>query len=855
MSRLTIRLFRVMLRLRSASSSLRRQEEESVRLLERLLAQARDEGRVRAFVVGISALLDALAGLLADRIRGAAAVLFAGLGHDLRHALRAIRLRPGAAAATIATLALGIGLNAAVFSIVDWVLLRPLPFPAPSQLVRISSADAAAPAASGDVAYSEFDALSRATAFGSAAAVSVATRVIASPGRDPAHLVIGRVSGDLFATLGAPPQIGRGFDARQSAWEPIVVIGDRLWRERFAADPSIVGRSIAIDAVPHTIVGVMGPALGYPANVDLWRPVASDEREDDDRESAMIARLNAGVTAERARHELAALAAEREGARRISIEPLQRSEVGDVRLALIVLAASSALILLIAGVNVAMLARARGLERTGEMAVRAALGASRSRLARHVAVETLLTTAFGGAAGLLLGEWTLEYLVSLAPIGLPRANEIVLDGRILLAGGALTLIAGLAAGVQASIRASRPDVQVCFGSTTAGRVTRRTSARTLVAVQAALAIVLSVAAVLLGRSLQHLVRQDDGFAADRLVAVDLYLRGAGATDERELFRRLVAAAESTPRVQSAAVALLLPTRTIGPRIGVSVRGAPSGSADRPKAILRPVTAGFFATAGIPIVDGRAFDGRDTRASPLVAIVNRAFVRDVMHGRGAVASVLLREDGDPPLTIVGVAGDITPAGEPERPAVYVVSEQVRAAGGYLIVRADVPSAVIASLAQRLGDVAPSLARDRIYPVADELARGRAVTRFSTQMASGFALVALALAAVGVYGLAAGELAARRRDFAIRLALGGTPRRTFGSVMHPILVTIACGTAAGLAAAVAAAHGMRALLHGVGPADPSTFLAAPALFAAVCAAAAGLAAARSRRASPIDLLRQG
>ena len=315
----------------------------------------------------------------------------------------------------------------------------------------------------------------------------------------------------------------------------------------------------------------------------------------------MIARLEGGMTPERASGELDALARTASApARRVRAEEMKQTDVRDVRLALTAVFASSALILLMACANVAALLGARGVERRAEMALRGALGASRGRLLRQLMTEHLVLAIAGGFIGLIFGHWALSYLVSLVPQGLPRADEVVLDGRVVGFGVAITLIVGVFIGATPARRASRVDLQSALAAAGSARATRRTSGRLLVVLQTAVAIVLTVSDVLLGRSLQHLVTMDDGFAADRLLAVDLYLRGINTPDERELFRNLVSAAESLPGVRSAAVAMLLPVRTVGPRVGVSVRGAEPAA--RPtKAVIRAVSSHYFETTGIPIL--------------------------------------------------------------------------------------------------------------------------------------------------------------------------------------------------------------------------------------------------------------
>jgi putative ABC transport system permease protein len=854
MSSTLLAVYRFVIRLMPADYR-RRDGETGAALLARLLREADRGGPWRAFGVGTPAILDAIRRLPIEHIRSGPSFRTEGVGRDLRYAVRALAGRPLGSAAAIATIAIGIGLNAAVFSIVDWILIRPLPYAAPDALVRVFSGPPAGAAGGTDVTYSEFATLSTTAALQSSAAFSTVTRVLASRGVEPVHVLVARVSGDLLGTLGAYPAVGRPFDPRELAsGSPVVIVSDALWRSRFAGD-AVVGRAVTIDGQPHTIVGVTRAGLGCPRDADVWRPITAGEREDDDRENVMIGRLSPGISRERATHELEALGrAITVPARRVWIEGMHQTEVRDVRLALIALLASSALILVMASANVAALVGARSAERGGEMALRGALGASPGRLVRQLLIEHLVLATAGGFAGLLAGRWALAYLVSLAPQGLPRAGEIALDARVVACGIAATLAVGLFIGVRPALRAARADLQSCLAISNTTRTTRRTAGRLLVTLQTALAVVLTVSAVLLARSLQHLVRIDDGFAASRLLAVDLNQRGAVTGDERELYRNLVDAAESLPGVQSAAVALQLPLRTVGPRVSVSVRGS-RASQPPPKVTFRAVSSRYFSTTGIPLVEGRMFTERDTRAAPVVGIVNAAFVRDVMGGQSPLGATLIGEMTDRSLTVVGVVRDVTPAGERDRPALYLLSEQVRVAGGFLIVRTEGrPDGLVTALADRVGRVAPALARDRVYPLSDLLARGRAVTRFSTQLASGFAILALALAAIGIYSLTAAEVGSRWRELGIRLALGGAPRSAVWTVTRPAAASLFWGSAVGLAASVASARWMRALLHGVGATDLPTLTGVPVLLVAVSVVAAGLAAIRVLRADPASALRQ-
>jgi len=650
-----------------------------------------------------------------------------------------------------------------------------------------------------------------------------------------------------------PFDVGRGVERSETAaGTSVIVLGDSLWRRRFAGDPAVVGRLVTIDRQAYTVVGVMPPGRGYPAHADAWRPMTPQESEDNDRELVMIARLATGASEERAGTELGTLAAGSPGATRPVLESVQRAEVRDVRAALVALLLSSALVLAMACANVASLASARRTERIGDMAVRGALGASRGRLLSQLITEGVMLAAAGGAAGLLLGRWALDVMVAAAPVGLPRLSEIALDGRIVGIGIAASLLVGLIVGLGPAFEVSRLDLRASLGAAGFARaVAPARGRRLLVVVQTAMAVVLTISAGLLARSLHHLVTLDHGFAAEHLLAVDLYLRGGVTSDGRALFRNLIDNAEAIPGVRSAAVTLRLPHEVAGLRTSVR-RDTQTGRSAT--ATLRPVTRRYFETAGIALSAGRAFTADDKRGAPDVAIVNASFVRDVLGGSAALGIKLTIDLVDRPLAVVGVAADVTPAGQRDRPAIYVPTEQVLVAGGSLLVRTDGdPLSIVPELTTRFRAVAPALARDRIVRVSDTLAEGRGVTRFSTQLASGFAALALLLASIGLYGLTAGEVAARWRELAVRMALGATRREVLWTVLRPAAATLGAGVVAGVTASLATGRWMAALLHGVTPADPRTLLAVPAFLIAVGLAAALLAVTRVLRADPAATLR--
>lgn len=772
---------------------------------------------------------------------------------DVSYAARMLRRSPMAASAAILSLALGIGLNAGVFSVVDWVLLRPLPYPLPHQLVRVFTASITPVTGPSALTPAEFERFAQSASFGPSAAFTTATRVLGAAGVEPAHIVVARINGDLFGTLGVLPAIGRSFRHEEvAAGAPVVILGHELWRRQFQEDAAIAGRAVTIDGAPHTVVGVMAPDRQYPREAELWRPLTAREREGDDRELSMIARLRGDVPIARANAELATLArAMSKAVRTAWADDVQRTEVRNVRRALNALLASTLLILLIVCANVAALVGARGTDRAGEMAIRGALGATRARLVTQLTTESLVIAAAGGALGLLLGQWTLRLLVAVAPVSLPRLSEITLDRRILAVGLAVTVLIGLGVGLVPAFRRSRAAGSLGLHAVGWNRSTRRSSVRrVLVLVQVAMAVMLTIGAGLLARSLKNLMAIDNGFAVDHLVAVDLYLRGNGG-DPRALFRELTENAESLPGVRAAAVSMQLPTQLAGLRAPVRIVG---GSESAAATTLRPISPRYFDTLGVLVTAGRAFASTDTQAAPAVAIVNSTFVRDILGGGIAVGARLTTPLVRAPLSIVGVVADVTPAGEPDRPAVYVPVDQVAVGGGFLLVRAqDDPRSIVSALANRIRAVAPNLAVDRVRRVAETLEQGRSMTRFNTQLAATFAGLALLLSAVGIYGLTSGEVSARWRELAIRLALGASPGGVLWTVVRPCAGVTVAGAATGVVGAQAVTPSLASLLHGVDPADVPTLLAAPTVLVAVGIIAAVLASARVLWAAPGETLR--
>jgi predicted permease len=773
------------------------------------------------------------------------------LRRDVRYTLRVLRRQPIAAATAVLTLAIGIGLNAAVFSVVDWVLLRPLPYPAAHELVRVFTAGVDPVTPPSAWTHEEFQRLQESSLFRASVAFSTATRVVAGTGTEPIHAVVARVTGDLFRTLAITPELGRPFSATEMAdGAPVIILGDQLWRRRFAGDPTVLGRTVTIDGALHTVIGVMSAERGYPRDGDVWRPFTASENADGDRQLNVVGRLQDGAS-RRADAEIATL--ERtasKGTRTAWVDNLQRTDVRDVRAALQALLAATALVLVIACANVAALIGSRRDERAGEIAVRAALGASRGRLLAQSITESLVLAAAGGVLGLLLGQWMLRFLVAIAPAGMPRLSEVALDRRILTFGIGVTMLTGLVIGAVPAFQLSR--LAQSPGSNRSTRSARESHGRrALVLAQIAIAVVLTTAAGRFARSLEHLIFIDNGFAADRLVAVDLYLRGGFSGDSRQLFRQLIDHASAIPGVRTAAVSMRLPTQVAGLRAPVQIVGETVAAAP---AVLRPISREYFDAVGIPLVAGRSFSNSDSRSAPKVAIVNRTFVHDILGDREATDVRVTTPLVNGAVSIVGVVGDVRPAGESDRPALYVPEEQVPIGGGYLVIAALAdPRSILTAVAERLQSVAPSLAFDRVRRVAETLEDSRAVTRFSTQLATVFAALALVLSALGVYGLTSGEVSARWKELAVRLALGASPRSALVTVIRPTSAVLATGAALGVAISRAADPALASLLRGVDADDTATLATAALLLVGIGVIAALLAAARVVWSDPAAGLR--
>ena len=802
------------------------------------------------------------------------------LKRDARHAVRALTRRPGFAAVAVLTLALGIGLTSALFSVVDAVLLRPLPYHDADRLVVLWQHDRRNGIERDDVAPGNFlDWRERTPGFAAmAAADPYGFDYIGEDG--PESFRAWRVTQDFFALLGTPALVGRTLrgDDFTPGRDRVVVLSHDLWRRRFGGDASVVGRAVTLDGEPRVIVGVMPPAFQFPSRKDLWAPRVESRDGTDDRQNrratylTVVGRLAPGVTVAQAQAAASAVAA------RLAVEyprtnsdvdvtvvPLAEQVVGSARPALLLLLSAVAVVLMVACANVANLFLAQALRRQREFAVRAALGAGRAHLARQLFAEGALLAAVGGALGVLVAGAALAAIRALAPANLPRIEEIALDGRAILFTAAVSALTALLFASLPAWRVAHADPQQTLradgrGSTAGGR--RGRSRRALVVTEIALACVLVVAAGLLVRSFAALTSVDRGYRTDHVLAMSTFIFDIARTEEKrtafvsEVSDRLA----RLPGVRAVGAASSLPlAERIGPeQAAISGAGRPSPAGAEPEVRAAVVTPGFFDALRVPLRRGRVFTSGDDGHSVPVAVVNERFARRFFPGEDPVGKRVVVRFAGPPVTreIVGVVGDVRHAGlddDPD-PGIYVPHRQLPTGRVIFVVRtAGDPAAATRAASREIWAVAPSLPLYGVYTLDALLDATLKPRRFNLLLLGAFSLAALALAAVGVFGVMSSATAERTREIGVRLALGARPSEVLGLVLREGASLAAAGLGLGALVSVATVRSLRALLFGVQPLDPVAFAVGSAVILATALLATLMPAYRAARVDPVVALR--
>jgi putative ABC transport system permease protein len=780
---------------------------------------------------------------------------------ELSLAARSLLRRPGYAAGVVVTLGLGIGTVAAAFTVVDGVVLRPLPFPESERLVRLYRIDDRG-ASDLDFSAAQVEALSRtAAAGGGIGAFSRAGRILRPgdyAGAQPRSVGFARVTDGFLETLGVSPRLGRLFDAEELRdGAPVVVLSEELWRSVFGANPSVLGSAVYLDEVLHTIVGVLPARSGFPEDALLWRPLTPDERADDDPELVTVARLPEALSLDAFEDVLKGAADA--GApdvwkgSEIRALPLRNAVLGEsLPRALIVLLAASALVLLVAFTNAAGLQLLRAMEARDDAAVRIALGASIPRVVRGLLFESLLLAGAGLTLGLAMAAAPLPALRALAPVAVPRLASVQLDLRVTAAVGALALVGALVSGLPLARSVARRSVAgIRRGRGVVSGGLRLRTLRTLVAVQIGLTTVLVISAGLLSVSLQRLLEVPRGFDAEQLIAVPLAM--SSATGSLGVFQgELLDRIERIPGVTEAAVSSALPGLSTGMKlemIGVADLPVPPGES-RP-GYLQTVSPSFFTTVRLAILEGRPLPvGRSEGGG--AAVVNRAFARSFLgpepwvgqrFTRGGSGGEVRQE-----MEVVGVSADvITAPGEAPPPVLYVSTEAVPIFKN-LLVRID-PTVPADFTIRRIHEEV--LALDPEQPVnvtewmTEALGAYGARTRFYARLMALFGALALSLAAVGVYGVAAYGASQRRAELGLRRALGARRGGVLALVLGWALGTSLLGIACGAVGAWTVSRLLQTLLFEISPFDPVIYLAGAAALGAVALLAGLLPAVRAAR----------
>jgi predicted permease len=803
------------------------------------------------------------------------------VARDVRHGARSLLRAPAFAAVAVLTLALGIGATTAMFSIVDAVLLEALPFAEPDELAMIFEARDDDPDARNVVNPGNFnDWRARARSFESMAAIYTFPVTLLTGG-EPREVVVQLADPAFFGTLGVRPLLGRVFTAEEAAVAPgagqVVVVSERFWREQMGSSPNAPGQMLELVGSRVEVIGVMPAELDVIApDAAFWSPsdYSWGNRQDMGRFITVIGRLADGVTLDAAQREMQAIAADlrREApdfnARwTTNVVALTEHLSGDVRVMMLVVLGAVAVLLLIACVNVANLLLARAATRRTEIAVRASLGAGRGRIARALMLESMVLALCGGAVGVALAYGATRALVASVPdsLRIARLASVSVDASVLLFALAASLLTGLLFGIAPVVEAFRTNLAGMLregGRGSGGARRARRTRATLVVAQVAMSLVLLTGAGLLLRSLLELQRTDLGFNPQQVVTGRVTMRGERYSDGAArvaFFDQAIASIAALPAVQSAGMIWWLPLSG-----GASATNYYLPDRPRPVAGQEPITqvqavqGDVFRALGIPLLQGRAFDARDQAGGARVVIVNRAFAESVWPGESPLGRrVVLPWGEDLDMEVVGVAGDIRHRGvdQPGEPTMFLPHAQfTQFASANLIVRtADAAPGAQREIVERVHDIDPTLAVADVMPMGDVFADAVARPRLTSVLVAVFALLALVLAAVGIYGVVSYTVAQRAREMGVRRALGARTADVAGMVLRDALRLGGAGIGIGVLVALVATRVLESLLYGVRPDDPIVLLGTAALLLGVTVVAALVPAWRAARVSPTEAIR--
>jgi putative ABC transport system permease protein len=804
------------------------------------------------------------------------------LWKDVRFALRMMSRSPGVTAAAVLALALGIGANTAIFSVVDGVLLRPLPYPKSHELVMLTGQFAAQDRFHLPLAYPEYKDLREMSGTLAGVAVYAQGDGTLTGGSGPAERVqAGLASSTLFPLLGVQPVVGRNFfveEEEQKGRDQVALIAWNLWQRRYGGDPTILDKSIELDHDPYRVVGVLPKGFQLDPPCDLWVPISTTSPVTQARWArylTSIGRLKPGVSPAQLRADLDAVAARQkelypksyaQGGWGLSSKPLLDVVVGDARLGLLVLLGAVGLVLLIACANVANLLLARAAARSREMAIRTALGAARGRLIRQLLSEAMLLSLLGGALGVLLAMWAVDAMIAMSPDALPRAADVALDVRVLAFTVGVSILTGLAFGLAPALSASRPELTQTLKDgtrgTTGGRGRLR---RALVVSEVALSLMLLVGTGLLLRSFLKLRSVDSGFRPDHVLTMGVALPVPNGPLTPETGARLATFFQGAterlanlPGVQTAGAISILPLDGNSKDESFEIENyVPHNAGDFPNNEVRDVTPGYFTALGVPLVRGRLISVTDTADAPGVVVINQAMARRWWPGEDPVGKHLKFKSMKEWSTVIGVVGDVRGYGldQAARPELYFPHAQLRRASAMALVMrtSGDPRALANSARGVIGEIDPNQPVFKIRTMEDVLASSLARRRFALVLMLIFAAVALVLAALGIYGVMSYTVAQRTQEIGIRVAVGARPIDVLGMVVRQGMTLVALGLLAGVAGALVLTRLLSALLYGVAATDAATYVIIAAALASVALVAILVPARRATRVDPMLALR--
>jgi predicted permease len=802
---------------------------------------------------------------------------------DLRFALRTMWRSPGVTLAAVLALALGIGANTAIFSVVHGVLLRPLPFPDAQALYRVNTNFGNKGYSDNPLSWPQYqDVVAQTRTVSGVGAWFDGDSNLAGPAGSE-RVLLRVATPSLLPTLGMQPVRGRNFLPEESAGgrNQVALIAHGLWQRQFGGRDDALGKTLRLDEVDYRIVGILPRGFQLEQPIDVWVPLDTTDPGIQGRNSHFLE----VVVRSRPGTNLEAVAADLDLVGRyqmnnfpdmfpptlgftLQVRPFLDAMVGEARLPLLVLLGAVGFVLLIACANVANLLLARAPAREREMAIRTALGARRGRLIHQLLTESVLLSLIGASLGVLFAGWGVDALIALSPESVPRLNEVVLDRRVLLFTGLVALLTGIAFGLVPAITESRPQLHDALKEgmygTSAGRGRLRGA---LVVAEVALSLVLLVGAGLMVRSFLALQRVDPGFRPDHALMVRVSLPARRDLTSADLDRFVDYYSRATSRLRQ------LPGVTAvgaSSRVPLDGRGGdrlldiendiPRDEADMPHAQFRPATPGWFEAIGIPLLRGRAFRESDDAQAPRVVVINQAFARKYFPDRDPIGrrirlGKLTREF--PWATIVGVVGDVRAAGlhEPPRPEQYWPVAQIRNTPALAIVvrTQGEPLALAGAVRAALAEIDPTQPLFDLQTVEQLVGTSLGQRRFTLTLMLVFGLLALVLAAVGIYGVMAYTVAQRTREIGIRVALGARPASVVGMVLQDGMKLIGLGVGIGVAGALAVTRIVASLLYGVSAADLATYLAITATLGAVGLVAIVLPALRATRVDPMLALR--